>query len=45
MLAVIVLEWVPLQGCEEDLSLFLEEADQFLLSERPRKKRRHFKPE
>ena len=33
------------QGCEEDLSLFLEEADHFLLSEKPRKKRRHLKNE
>lgn len=33
------------KGCEEDLSLFLEEADHFLLSEKPRKKRRHLKNE
>jgi hypothetical protein len=33
------------QGYEEDLSLFLEEADTFLLSDKPRKKRRHLKTE
>ncbi len=34
-----------LQGYEEDLSIFLEEADTFLLSDKPRKKRRHAKNE
>ena len=37
--------WYMLQGYEEDLSIFLEEADTFLLADKPRKKRRHLKNE